>query len=123
MGNRATHESVFGRSCLRSRVSAHRLSHAAPGRLGGQLLVPPWWIEISTRTSQAANGRYGLTWWVNTRALCGRQPHGGVFGVGLQHQSVYCDPVTGSSGSTRRAGPTDSTENTAPPFIAAIVGP
>ena len=37
------------------------------GVWAGQSLVPPWWIDLSTRTSQAANGRYGLTWWVNTQ--------------------------------------------------------
>jgi CubicO group peptidase (beta-lactamase class C family) len=33
----------------------------------GQPLVPRWWIELATQTSQDLNPSYGYTWWVNTR--------------------------------------------------------
>lgn len=29
-------------------------------------LVPEWWIELATRSSQPHNPHYGYTWWVNT---------------------------------------------------------
>jgi CubicO group peptidase (beta-lactamase class C family) len=32
----------------------------------GRQLIRPWWIELSTKTSQELNPNYGYTWWVNT---------------------------------------------------------
>jgi CubicO group peptidase (beta-lactamase class C family) len=37
------------------------------GVWNGQQLVPRWWIELATKTSQDSNPSYGYTWWVNTR--------------------------------------------------------
>lgn len=37
------------------------------GAWAGQQLVPEWWLDLSSRTSQELNPRYGYTWWVNTR--------------------------------------------------------
>jgi CubicO group peptidase (beta-lactamase class C family) len=36
------------------------------GRWKAHQLVPPWWIELATRSSQPHNPDYGYTWWVNT---------------------------------------------------------
>ena len=36
------------------------------GVWNGQQLVAPWWVELSTRSSQPHNPNYGFTWWVNT---------------------------------------------------------
>jgi CubicO group peptidase (beta-lactamase class C family) len=36
------------------------------GAWAGRQLVPRSWIESATRSSQALNPGYGLTWWVNT---------------------------------------------------------
>jgi CubicO group peptidase (beta-lactamase class C family) len=33
----------------------------------GQQVIPRWWMEMATRTSQELNPSYGYTWWVNTR--------------------------------------------------------
>lgn len=33
----------------------------------GRQLVPRWWLELCTRTSQEHNPAYGYTWWVNTQ--------------------------------------------------------
>jgi CubicO group peptidase (beta-lactamase class C family) len=33
----------------------------------GQHLVPRWWMDLATCTSQDLNPSYGYTWWVNTR--------------------------------------------------------
>jgi CubicO group peptidase (beta-lactamase class C family) len=40
------------------------------GRWNGRQLVPKWWIEMATRTSQDLNPQYGYTWWVNTDGTC-----------------------------------------------------
>jgi CubicO group peptidase (beta-lactamase class C family) len=36
------------------------------GIWNGQQIVPAWWIELATRSSQELNPSYGYTWWVNT---------------------------------------------------------
>lgn len=36
------------------------------GEWDGQQIVPRWWMEMATKTSQAFNPNYGYTWWVNT---------------------------------------------------------
>jgi CubicO group peptidase (beta-lactamase class C family) len=36
----------------------------------GQEIVPSWWVELSTTSSQDYNPNYGYTWWVNTRGTC-----------------------------------------------------
>ena len=36
------------------------------GRWAGQQIVPEWWLDLATRTSQDHNPKYGFTWWVNT---------------------------------------------------------
>ena len=33
----------------------------------GERLIPEWWINLATRTSQDLNPDYGYTWWVNTQ--------------------------------------------------------
>ncbi len=33
----------------------------------GKQLLPQWWIELATQTSQEMNPSYGYTWWVNTQ--------------------------------------------------------
>jgi CubicO group peptidase (beta-lactamase class C family) len=37
------------------------------GAWQGRQVVPQWWVELSTQTSQELNLSYGYTWWVNTR--------------------------------------------------------
>lgn len=32
----------------------------------GRQLIPAWWMELATKTSQAMNPNYGYTWWVNS---------------------------------------------------------
>lgn len=36
------------------------------GKWNGRPILPSWWIELATRTSQPHNPNYGFTWWVNT---------------------------------------------------------
>jgi CubicO group peptidase (beta-lactamase class C family) len=33
----------------------------------GHQLIPEWWLDLSTRTSQEFQPSYGYTWWVNTQ--------------------------------------------------------
>lgn len=32
----------------------------------GKQLIPAWWMELATKTSQSMNPNYGYTWWVNS---------------------------------------------------------
>ena len=36
------------------------------GKWEGRQIVPEWWLELATKTSQPMNPRYGYTWWVNS---------------------------------------------------------
>lgn len=36
------------------------------GQWEGEQLIPQWWTDLATRTSQKLNPSYGLGWWVNT---------------------------------------------------------
>jgi CubicO group peptidase (beta-lactamase class C family) len=36
------------------------------GAWAGEQIIPKWWMELDTRSSQADNPDYGFTWWVNT---------------------------------------------------------
>lgn len=40
------------------------------GMWNGQQLVPRWWMDLATQTSQDLNPDYGYTWWVNTKGAC-----------------------------------------------------
>jgi CubicO group peptidase (beta-lactamase class C family) len=42
------------------------------GAWEGRQIVPEWWIEVATRSSQNLNRNYGYTFWANT-AVCGGQ--------------------------------------------------
>jgi len=36
------------------------------GHWDGKEILPEWWVELATRSSQQLNPAYGYTWWVNT---------------------------------------------------------
>lgn len=36
------------------------------GRWAGGQIVPEWWLDLATKSSQGLNPNYGCTWWVNT---------------------------------------------------------
>jgi len=36
------------------------------GKWEGDQVIPSWWIDLSTKTSQNMNRNYGYTWWVNS---------------------------------------------------------
>jgi CubicO group peptidase (beta-lactamase class C family) len=35
--------------------------------IGVENLIPRWWLDLATKTSQDLNPDYGYTWWVNTQ--------------------------------------------------------
>ncbi len=39
------------------------------GVWNGEQIIPKWWVELSTKTSQDLNPAYGYTWWVNTTGV------------------------------------------------------
>ena len=39
---------------------------AHDGKWGNKEIVPHWWIELATKSSQQLNPKYGYTFWVNT---------------------------------------------------------
>ena len=123
-GNIGQHTNPFSGAHVSARELA-RIGYLMlrRGVWAGQSLVPPWWIDLSTRTSQAANGRYGLTWWVNTQGTLWPAATREAYSA-LGYNTNLCTVIPSLDLVIVRvgAGPTDSTENTAPPFIAAIVG-
>lgn len=40
------------------------------GNWEGKQIVPEWWMDIATKSSQDLNPDYGYTWWVNTKGTC-----------------------------------------------------
>lgn len=64
------------------RVSARELVRFGylmlhEGAWNGRQLIPRWWIDLATKTSQDLNPAYGYTWWVNTRK--GKRGRGDTF--------------------------------------------
>jgi CubicO group peptidase (beta-lactamase class C family) len=39
------------------------------GKWGDKQIVPQWWIEEATKSSQQLNPSYGYTFWVNTPGI------------------------------------------------------
>jgi len=37
------------------------------GVWNGQQIIPRWWMDLVTKSSQDLNPNYGYTWWVNTK--------------------------------------------------------
>lgn len=37
------------------------------GRWGDQQIIPQWWCDLATRSSQMLNHEYGYSWWVNAK--------------------------------------------------------
>jgi CubicO group peptidase (beta-lactamase class C family) len=92
------------------------------GAWNGQEIVPPWWLQVCTQSSQADNPGYGLTWWVNSRRYLWSGVPDDAFAAMGYNTNLCCivpslDLVIVRIGS----GPTDSCEVIAAPFLAAVV--
>jgi CubicO group peptidase (beta-lactamase class C family) len=72
-------DSQGGSGCIGPHTNAHTGLHLSArdlARFGylalrqglwrGEEILPRWWMELATRTSQDLNPAYGYTWWVNT---------------------------------------------------------
>ena len=91
------------------------------GKWAGKTIVPAWWLDLATRTSQEFNPYYCLTWWANTDATLWEAVPGDAFAALGYNTNLCCiipslDLVIVRIG----AGPTESTEFIAGPFLAAI---
>ena len=91
------------------------------GEWEGQAIVPQWWLDLATRNSQPHNLHYGLTWWVNTQAaLWGDIPAHTFAALGYNTNLCCVIPPLDLVIVRIGAGPTQSTEFIAGPFLAAI---
>lgn len=87
----------------------------------GKGIVAPWWLEVATRSSQSFNPGYGLTWWVNDeRALWDSVPEDAFAAMGYNTNLCCVIPSLDLVVARIGAGPTESTELIAGPFLAAI---
>ncbi len=92
------------------------------GRWAGRELVPAWWLDLCTRTSQRMNPRYGLTWWVNTAGtLWSMAPRDAFSALGYNMNMCAVIPSLDLVVVRTGLGPTDSAENITPPLFAAIM--
>ena len=88
----------------------------------GRPIVAPWWIELSSRTSQPLNPAYGLTWWSNAQgALWPEAPRDAFSAMGFNTNMCGIIPSLDLVVVRIGLGPTDPTEVISAPFLAAIV--
>jgi len=63
------------------------------GQWDGQQLIPRWWMDLATQTSQDLNPSYGYTWWVNTRGTMWPDlPRGAFAAMGYRSNKCYIVP-------------------------------
>jgi CubicO group peptidase (beta-lactamase class C family) len=68
-----------GSGCIGPHTNAHTGIHVSArdlarfgylylrrGRWLNRQIIPEWWIDLATRSSQLKNPNYGYSWWVNT---------------------------------------------------------
>jgi CubicO group peptidase (beta-lactamase class C family) len=88
----------------------------------GERIVPQWWLDKATRSSQTLNPFYGLTWWANTGSeLWEGVPSDTFAALGFNTNLCCVIPSLDLVIVRIGAGPTESTEFVAGPFLAAIV--
>ena len=88
----------------------------------GQEIVPAWWNALAAQSSQAANPEYGLTWWVNPRqAFWSGVPRDAYAAMGFNCNLCCIIPSLDLVIVRIGAGPTESTEVIAAPFLASVV--
>jgi CubicO group peptidase (beta-lactamase class C family) len=89
------------------------------GRWGEHQLIPPWWIDLATRSSQTLNPSYGFTWWVNTpRTLWPGLPADAFAAMGFMSNRCYVIPSLDLVVARVGSGPSCWDEGT---FIQAVV--
>jgi CubicO group peptidase (beta-lactamase class C family) len=91
------------------------------GNWQGQSLVAPWWTALATRSSQAMNPDYGLTWWLNSAGLWPDVPRDAFAAMGYNTNLCCVIPSLDLVVVRLGLGPTESTEFIAAPFLGAVV--
>jgi CubicO group peptidase (beta-lactamase class C family) len=90
------------------------------GTWQGQSIVAPWWIALATRSSQASNPNYGLTWWVNNQGLWPAIPRDAFAAMGYNTNLCCVIPSLDLVVVRLGLGPTESCEIISAPFLAAV---
>jgi CubicO group peptidase (beta-lactamase class C family) len=86
----------------------------------GKRLVPEWWTELATRSSQQLVADYGYTWWVNTAGSCWPGMPRDMFALmGYRSNKCYIIPSLDLVVARIGSGPVNWHE---PDFIGGIVG-
>ena len=91
------------------------------GAWEGKGIVPQGWLDLATRNSQPHNPAYGLTWWTNEQgALWEAVPQDAFAAMGYNTNLCCVIPSLDLVIVRIGAGPTQSTEVIAAPFLAAV---
>jgi CubicO group peptidase (beta-lactamase class C family) len=92
------------------------------GRWAGRELVPGWWLDLCSVTSQKMNPRYGLTWWVNTAGtLWPAAPRDAFTALGYNTNMCAVIPSLDMVVVRTGLGPTDSAEDITGPLYEVIM--
>lgn len=85
----------------------------------GKELIPAWWTELATRSSQELVADYGYTWWVNTSGSCWPGlPRDAFALMGYRSNKCYIIPSLDLVVARVGSGPVNWHE---PEFIGGIV--
>jgi CubicO group peptidase (beta-lactamase class C family) len=88
----------------------------------GRELVPAWWVALAAQSSQTLCPEYGLTWWVNPRQhFWSSVPRDAFAAMGYNCNLCCMIPSLDVVAVRIGAGPTESTEVIAAPFLSAVV--
>jgi CubicO group peptidase (beta-lactamase class C family) len=88
----------------------------------GQQIVPKWWIDLATKSSQQLNPSYGYTYWVNTPGILWRGVPKDAFAF-MGYASTRCYIVPSLDLVVVRLGyapPVWSEDELLPPIVRAI---
>jgi CubicO group peptidase (beta-lactamase class C family) len=89
------------------------------GQWDGRQIIPRWWNELATRSSQELNPDYGYTWWANTAGtLWPYLPRDAFAAMGYNSNKCYVIPSLDLVVARTGLGPATSFE---PDLIGGIV--
>lgn len=90
------------------------------GLWNGEQLIPKWWLDLATRSSQDLNPEYGYTYWVNTAGTRWPGLPTDMFAFeGYKSNRCYVIPLLDLVVARVGSGPARWNE---PDFISAVVG-
>jgi CubicO group peptidase (beta-lactamase class C family) len=89
------------------------------GKWDGKQIVPEWWMDMATKSSQDLVPDYGYTWWVNTKGTCWPYlPKDAFAAMGYNSNKCYIIPSLDLVVARVGAGPSTFSE---PDLIGGIV--